>query len=111
RALAVARAALPEAVPISVNVPAPTGVYAISARYPEDLTPGGRSRIFIDQYSGEMLLAESSRTAPLGSRMITLNRAVHTGDVFGIPSKAIMSLASLIVVLQLVTGLVWWRRR
>ena len=110
RAVAIARATLPGAVPISVNLPPPTGVYAISARYPEDLTPGGRSRIFIDQYSGAVLLAEGSRTAPAGSRAITLNRAIHTGDVFGTPSKIVMSLGSFMVILQLITGVVMWCR-
>ena len=111
RAIEIARAALRGAMPISVNVPPPTGVYAVSARYPEDLTPGGRSRIYIDQYSGAVLLAEGSRTAPTGTRLITLNRALHTGDVLGIPSKIVMSLASLAVVLQLISGVVMWLRR
>jgi uncharacterized iron-regulated membrane protein len=110
-AVAIARAALPGASPISVNVPAPTGVYAISARYPEDLTPGGRSRVYIDQYSGGVLLAESSRTAPAGTRLITLNRALHTGDVFGMPSKIIMSITSLALVAQLFSGIVMWLRK
>ena len=110
-AVAVARRSLPGATPISVNVPAPTGVYAISARFPEDLTPGGRSRIYIDQYSGAVLLAEGSRTAPEGSRLITLNRALHTGDVFGMPSKIVMSVASLALIAQLVSGLVMWLRK
>jgi len=110
-ALAVARASLPEATPISINVPAPTGTYNVSARYPEDRTPGGRSRIVIDQYSGLALAVEGSREAPSGTRWITLNRAIHTGDVFGIPSKIVMSLASLAVVAQLISGLTLWRRR
>lgn len=112
RAVAIATAALPGATPVSVNVPPPTGVYTIAARYPEDSTPGGRSRVLVDQYSGAVLMAEGSRTAPAGSRLITLNRAIHTGDVFGIPSKAVMSMASLAVVVQLASGLLlWWRKR
>jgi uncharacterized iron-regulated membrane protein len=112
RAVAIAREELPGAAPISVNVPPPTGVYTISARYPEDLTPGGRSRAIIDQYTGKVLLAEASRTAPAGSRIVTLNRAIHTGDVGGRSTKAIMSLASLTVVAQLASGLVmWWKKR
>jgi uncharacterized iron-regulated membrane protein len=40
------------------------------------------------------------------------HRAIHTGDILGIPSKAIMSLASLLLVMQLVSGvLIWWKRR
>jgi uncharacterized iron-regulated membrane protein len=111
RAVEIAREALPGASPVSVNVPAPTGVYAISARFPEDLTPGGRSRIYIEQYTGAVLIAEGSRTAPAGSKLITLNRAIHTGDVFGIPSKTIMSLASVAVVFQLVTGVMMWLKK
>jgi len=111
RAIEIAREVLPGATPISVNIPAPTAPYAVSARYPEDRTPGGRSRVYIDQYTGAVLLQEGSRTAPLGSRIITMNRAIHTGDVFGIPSKAVMSLASLAVLAQLVTGVVMWLRR
>jgi len=110
-AVAIARATLPGAAPLSVQIPGPTGVYALSARYPEDRTPGGRSRIYIDQYSGAVLAAEGSRTAPEGSRLITLNRAVHTGDVFGMPSKIVMSIASLALVLQLVSGVVMWLRK
>jgi uncharacterized iron-regulated membrane protein len=111
QAVAAAREALPGAVPVSVNVPAPGSVYAISARYPEDLTPGGRSRIYVDPATGRVLLAEGSRTAPAGTRLVTLNRAIHTGDVFGIPSKVIMSLASLMVVVQAVSGLVMWLKK
>ena len=107
-AVEVARATLPGAAPISVNVPPPNGTYVISARYPEDRTPGGRSRLVVDQYTGHVLAVESSRTAPAGSRLVTLNRAIHTGDLFGIPSKSIMSLASLAVVAQLVSGLALW---
>lgn len=110
-ALAVAKASLPEATPISINVPPPTGTYNVSARYPEDRTPGGRSRIVIDQYSGNVLAVEGSREAPSGTRLITLNRAIHTGDVFGIPSKIVMSLASLAVVAQALSGLALWLKK
>ena len=47
-----------------------------------------------------------------GTRLVILNRAIHTGDLFVLPTKALMSLASLAVVAQAVTGLMmWWRRR
>ena len=110
-AIEIARAALPGAAPFSINVPGPKDVYFIRARYPEDLTGGGRSQVIVDQYSGKALAAEGSRTAPAGSRIITTNRAIHTGDILGIPSKVIMSLASLTLLAQLVSGvLMWWKR-
>jgi uncharacterized iron-regulated membrane protein len=112
QAVAIARAALPGAAPIAVNVPGPKGVYRVALRYPEDLTPGGRSRVYIDPYGGRVLMADSSRTTVAGARLVIANRAIHTGDLFGIPSKAVMALASLMVALQVVSGVVmWWKRR
>ena len=111
QAVAIARDALPGAVPILVSVPGPRAAYRVASRYPEDLTPGGRSRIYIDPYTGRVLLAESSRTTAAGTRLVILNRAVHTGDIFGLPSKAVMSLASLTAVLQAVSGVVMWLKR
>lgn len=110
-AFAVARAALPGAAPFEADVPPPGQAYFIRARYPEDLTPGGRSQVAIDPYTGRVLFAQGSRTAPAGSRMVTANRAIHTGDIGGIPGKIIVSLASLGLVFQVITGLLMWLRR
>jgi uncharacterized iron-regulated membrane protein len=111
RAMEIARTAIPGTFPFQINVPGPKGAYQIRSRFPEDLTPGGRSRVIVDQYSGAVLFAEGSRTAPAGARMVIVNRAIHTGDIFGIPSKLLMSLASLMAAVQLITGVVmWWKR-
>ena len=40
---------------------------------------GGRSRIIVDQYTGNVLLAEGSRTAAAGTRMVIINRAIQIG--------------------------------
>jgi uncharacterized iron-regulated membrane protein len=110
--LEIARAALPGAAPFEINVPQTKEPYYVRLRFPEDRTPGGRSRLTVDPYTGKVLFAESSRTAPAGRRMVNANRAIHTGDIFGIPSKTILSLASLMAVAQLVSGVaMWWKRR
>jgi uncharacterized iron-regulated membrane protein len=110
-ALEIARDAVPGAAPFQINVPGPKGAYQIRARFPEDLTPGGRSMVVIDQYTAAVLFAQGSRTAPAGARVVIQNRAIHTGDIFGIPSKTLMSLVSLALVAQAVSGvLMWWKR-
>jgi uncharacterized iron-regulated membrane protein len=111
RALEIARGALPGTSPFYVPVVSPTAAYVVRSRFPEDRTPGGRSLVIIDSYTGRVMFAEGSRTAPGGRRVEILNRAVHTGDVFGVPSKIVMSLASLMAPVQLVTGLMLWLRR
>jgi len=111
-AVATARTAMPGAAPIAVSAPNPRAAYRVAMRFPEDLTPGGRTRVFVDPYTGAVLEAESSRTTAAGTRIINLNRAIHTGDIFGLPSKILMSLASLAAVAQVITGVtMWWKRR
>jgi uncharacterized iron-regulated membrane protein len=110
-ALDIARSALPGAMPFAINIPGPKAAYLVRSRYPEDRTPGGRSRVIIDQYTGAVLFVEGSRTAPAGTRMVIANRAIHTGDIFGIPGKALASVVSLTLVLQLISGIAtWWKR-
>jgi uncharacterized iron-regulated membrane protein len=112
RALEIARAAVPGATPFNISVPKPDGTYSVRLRFLEDLTPGGRSRAEIDQYTGEVVFAEGSRTAPAGTRIVNLNRAIHTGDIYGLPTKALMSLASALTVVMATSGLItWWQRR
>jgi uncharacterized iron-regulated membrane protein len=111
RAMEIARAAIPGAFPFQLALPGPKGAYQIRCRFPEDLTPGGRSRMAVEQYTGNILFAESSRAAPAGTRLVTINRAIHTGDIFGVASKTIVSLASLMAVLQLISGVVMWCKK
>ncbi len=112
QAVKIAREALPGATPIFMNVPNAKSVYRVALRFPEDLTPGGRSRVFIDPNSGKVLQVESSRTTVAGTRIINTNRALHTGDIFGLPSKIVFSLACLFAVVQAGSGvLMWWKRK
>ena len=111
RAVEIARAAVPGAAPFDINIPDPEGVYRIRSRFPEDLTGGGRSYVMVDQYSGKVLFALGSRTAPASVRLLTLNRALHTGDIFGTSSKVLMSMASLAAAFQMLSGIVMlWKR-
>lgn len=112
RALAIARAALPGAAPIAVSIPRdPDDSYNVRMRFPEDATPGGRSWVAIDRYSGAVLINVSSRTAPGPARGMVFLRALHTGDAFGTPSRLVMSLSSLLLVVQVLSGLVIWVKR
>jgi uncharacterized iron-regulated membrane protein len=113
QALDIAASAMPGAVPLTISLPMkPKDSYNIRLRFPEDLTPGGRSWVCVDQFSGKVLVAQNSRTAPGPTRAQIVNRAIHTGDIFGNVSKILMSLSSLLVVVQAVSGVtIWWKRR
>ena len=111
-ALRIAANALPGVTPFNINVPGPSDAYMIRCRYREDRTPGGRSMVFIDPYSGKVLFAEGSRTAPAGTRLRTMNRAIHTGDIFGLPSKFLGLFVCIALIAQITSGLrMWWLRK
>jgi uncharacterized iron-regulated membrane protein len=112
-AVAIAEQALPGAFASNVGMPnTPTAVFRILKKFPEDRTPAGRSRVYIDRFSGKVLLVENTRTAPLGTRILNLKRSAHTGDIFGATTQALYFIVSLGIALQAVTGaLIWWNGR
>lgn len=111
-ALQIARNTLPGATPFGFDIPGATDAYYIRCRYPEDLTSGGRSRVIIEPYTAKVLFAESSRTAPAGTKLKIANRAIHTGDIFGIPSKFFGLLVCLALLVQVTSGvrMLWIRK-
>lgn len=111
RAFAIGGQALPGATPFAIFGPTAQGTYIVNARTPHDHDPAARSEVIIDQYTGTVLYTEVADKAPAGKRLWDLNRAIHFGVIFGIPSKAIVSLASLLVTLQVVSGTVMWIKR
>ncbi len=106
-------AALPDARVIFLTLPPkPDQPFVVAMRFPEDHTPGGRSRVWVDRYSGTVLLATSTRRAELGTRLGNSIRSIHTGDLFGKPTEAIWLAAAIMLALQGVTGcMMWWNGR
>jgi uncharacterized iron-regulated membrane protein len=103
---------IPGTRPLMVVLPAnPKATYLVALRFPEDLTPGGRSWVNVDQYSGQPLGEQNSRTVAAGTRTIIWNRAIHTGDAYGLLTKTLLSLSSLMLVVQAITGYsMWWKK-
>lgn len=112
QAVSAAQKALPNAVVALVMTPQGTrGVYRVQLKYPEDRTPTGRSRVYVDPYNGRPLLVEDFRTAPTGMQITNRIRALHTGDIFGWPTRILWSAVALVLVIQVITGFAVWLRR
>ena len=110
---AVARTAVPGASIMNIQLPpGPKRPAMVQLKYPEDHTPAGRSRVFIDKYRGTALLTMSTRTAERGQHMIDIKRALHTGDIYGLPTQILWMLGALVLATQAVTGVVmWWNAK
>lgn len=111
--LRTAIAALPGARAMFLQMPPNADQPFVAAmRFPEDHTPGGRSRIIVDRYTGKPLLTVSTRQAQMGTRLGNAIRSIHTGDLFGKPTETIWLLASIVLASQAVTGVtMWWNAR
>jgi uncharacterized iron-regulated membrane protein len=107
-----AKATLPGAFLKGISVPnGGKGVIVALMKYPEDRTPGGRSRVYLDQYSGNALAVLNTRTAPLGTRILNLKRSAHTGDIFGAATQTLYFVTCLMLAGQIITGFfIWWKR-
>jgi uncharacterized iron-regulated membrane protein len=112
QSLQIALAAMPGTQALAISMPGgPKASYLVSLHYPEDLTPGGRSWANVDQFSGKVLSLQDSRTVASGTRAIIVNRATHTGDLYGYPTKILVSLSSMMLVIQAITGYyMWWKK-
>ncbi len=112
RACSVAQNALPGASILWVSVPRePREVYLVKMRFPEDRSDNGGSVVLIDQFSGDTLDIVSTRTNA-AQRVLSLNRALHTGAIGGGAGRLLAALASLTLPLQAITGgWLWWTKR
>ena len=110
---AAARRAVPGAAIMNIQLPpGPKLPAMVQLKYPEDHTPAGRSRVVVDKYRGTVLLAMSTRTAETGQHLIDIKRALHTGDIYGVPTQILWMLGALILATQAVTGvLMWWNAK
>lgn len=112
RALEVANQALPGARPTFIQGANPRfGFFAVSYRFPEDGTPGGRSRVYVHGQTGEVLDVVNSRLVHPGVKVFNWNRPIHTGDVGGPTTRILWFTAALLVFAQALSGfLIWWKR-
>lgn len=78
-------------------------------RFPEDKTPAGRSFVTLDPKTGRVLSAGSSRTTPvMQAALVQYTREVHTGTLFGYPSRILAALFGFSLSVLAITGPLIW---
>ena len=111
-ALRAAQAALPGAAVGRITLPkTATASYLITMKYPRDSTVPGRSWVVVGRYSGQAIAQQDARTAPAGAQIPIVNRAIHVGGIFGVPTRILAFLTGLALLAQLFTGLVLWCKK
>ncbi len=70
------------------------------------------SIVFIDQYNGDVLYADTFANFPLGAKISLLAYPIHVGSIFGTATKILAVISCLLIIVMSITGVwMWWRRR
>jgi len=102
RALAVADSVLAGGVR-GVTIPfAPAGSFAVRK---------ANETVFVDQFTGAVIEVRPDRQLTAGDDAYQAIEHLHTGELFGVAGRAIMTLGTLMLALMTITGLVLgWKR-
>jgi uncharacterized iron-regulated membrane protein len=107
-----ADAALPPGELTMINLPAtPTAAIVVRKRVAGEMHPSGRSLVYLDQYSGQLLLAENALTAPPISRTFGNLFPLHVGRLGGIVTRLLQLFVGFVPAILFCTGLLMWRSR
>jgi uncharacterized iron-regulated membrane protein len=109
-AVRIARAQIPGASPYLVQLPEYGGAYRINLDYPQDRIAGRNNFIVLDPYGGRVISVTRSTDLSHLQRIVAANQAIHRGLVFGMPTRIVACLTSLMVPIQVISGLLLWRR-
>jgi uncharacterized iron-regulated membrane protein len=111
QAVSLATAQFPGAVPYRVQMPKYGGLYVVALEFAHNRISGKRNFISLDPSSGKIISARLSSALSVPEKFMAINGAIHTGNILGLPSKIVASLACLLLPLQAVSGLLIWLRR
>ncbi|WP_306396293.1 PepSY-associated TM helix domain-containing protein [Telluria beijingensis] len=110
---AAAQAAFPDGrIGLFLYTPQLDRPLAVRMQVPDDPHPNGRSTVWLDPRSGEVLARQRWDGLDPGSRINSIVYPLHTGELGGVAGEATVGLLGLVLAALGVTGLLlWWQRR
>jgi uncharacterized iron-regulated membrane protein len=110
--VATAEASIPGSKATIVNLPGkPTEPVQVRLHGPGEWHPVGRSAVFLDGFSGEVLSVRNARDASAGVRLYNTFYPLHTGKAGGLIGKLFQLLTGVAPAILFITGFVMWRRK
>jgi uncharacterized iron-regulated membrane protein len=111
-ALAFARQQAPDAESYAVQLPKePTGSIQVGILRPGAITERATDDVYLDQHTGQVLRQQAYAEKPVGQRIRGLFKPIHTGAIFGWPSKILALVIVLLGVTFPITGTILWLNR
>lgn len=88
------------------------GVYAIEKRQSGEANRRRpRSKVWIDQYSGNVLAVEDPNRFTSGETFFNLIWPLHNGEAFGFTGRVLWCGAGFVPLLLYISGLIRWRQK
>jgi uncharacterized iron-regulated membrane protein len=109
--LAKAESIAPGARPIVLDFgDSPNDPVLVIMKFPEDHL--GRTHVILDRYTRDVLRFDNTRAMPMALKYARMwNGEIHTGDIFGWPTRILACFFSMAVATLAVTGpWIWWNR-
>jgi uncharacterized iron-regulated membrane protein len=111
-ALARARQQAPRAEYYSLQLPKdPAGSIKVATLRPHAAYENATDEVYLDQYSGRILGQQTYEQRSLGLRVRGMFKPVHTGAIFGWPSKVVGLVVCLLGFTFPITGTIMWLNR
>ena len=112
KALAAAQTIYPSSEFYSVSMPKDSTEAVNVSRLGQDAAhESATDVVYVDQYSGAVLGKQAFGDRSLGAQVRSAFKPVHTGSIWGIPSKILAFIVCLLGVTFPITGtIMWWNR-
>ncbi|GGF21364.1 PepSY-associated TM helix domain-containing protein [Hymenobacter cavernae] len=103
---------VPDAVSYAIQLPKePTATIRVATLSPDAVHENASDELYLDQHSGEIVKQQAYADRNLGMRVRSTFKPVHTGAIFGLPSKIIAVIVCLLGTTFPITGLFLWLNR
>jgi uncharacterized iron-regulated membrane protein len=111
-ALALARQQTPEAESYALQLPKePSGSIRVAILRQGRTFENATDDLYLDQYSGRVLSQQAYEQRPTGQLIRGSFKPIHTGAVFGWPTKLLALVVSLLGATFPITGTIMWLNR
>ncbi|MCC2546520.1 PepSY domain-containing protein [Hymenobacter sp. BT175] len=111
-AYAVARKQVPGAFSYAISAPKDfTEAFRVVTTGPQAAYEGATDELYLNQYNGQVLGKLNFDDRNLGQRVRRTFKPVHTGAIFGLPSKIVAVVVCLLGTTFPITGVILWLNR
>ncbi|MCA9484555.1 MAG: PepSY domain-containing protein [Nitrospina sp.] len=112
-AVKIARTVFPSAeLKFAVAPEKADGFFQATFRSPGEVRKAsGSSRVFLDQYSGEILLIQDPGNMTAGDVFLEWQFPLHNGEAFSLPGRIFVCLLGLVPLVLYLTGLRLWKNQ